>query len=511
VTLLPRQWTGRPLRTVSGPTDHVVVVGAGLSGLSAALRLLGAGREVTLIEREPTVGGRCGLLSLQGPAGTYLIDTGPTVLTMPELIDDALACVGERLDDRVELLPVDPHYRALYPDGSSIDVLAGVDAMAEEVRRVCGAREADGYRRYVAFVSELYRLELGHFIDRNVDGPGDLLSPALARLVAMGAFRRLSSRVGDFLHDPRLRRLMSFQSLYAGLSPHQALAIYGVISYMDSVAGVSFPRGGMHAIPRALADAAVQHGAQLRLNTEVTRVELAGDRAVAVHTSAGDRIPCDAVVLTADLPEAYRTLLPSTPRRVRSLRPSPSCFLLLAGATRSWPGAAHHTISFGGQWSSTFRELMDQGRLMSDPSFLVTSPTTTDATLAPPGHSVQYVLFPTPHLGHGGHDWSVIAGRYRDEVLAHVERAGWVGFTDALEVSQVTTPADWAARGMAAGTPFAAAHTFAQTGPFRPSNLAPDLANVVFAGSGTVPGVGVPMVLISGRLAAERITGEGLR
>jgi phytoene desaturase len=326
------------VRTVVGPTERVVVVGAGLSGLSSALRLIGAGRQVTLLEREDVPGGRAGLLRDQG----YAFDTGPTVLTMPELIADALDCVGERLEDWLELLPVDPHYRALFPDGSRLDVKPGIEAMTEEITRVCGAREAAGYRRFVDFAARLYHLEMKDFIDRSFDSPLDLMAPSLARLIALGGLRRLAPMIGHYLRDPRTRRLFSFQAMYAGLSPYDALAIYAVITYMDSVAGVSFPRGGMHSVPRALAGAVIKHGGDIRYGTTVTRVEVHGGRARAVHTANGERIAADVVVLTADLPLAYQELLPPrlAPRRLSRLRYSPSCFVLLAGSRQGYRKAA---------------------------------------------------------------------------------------------------------------------------------------------------------------------------
>ena len=486
------------MRTVVGPTDRVVVVGAGLGGLSAALRLAGAGRDVLVCERQPYPGGRAGLLD----TGGYRFDTGPTVLTMPDLIEDAFAAVGERLVDWLTLWPVAPLYRATFHDGSRLDVHADADAMAEEIARVCGAAEAAGYRRFVEFASRLYRYEVADFIDRNIDSPLGLLRPNLARLLAMGAFRRLGPKVASYLRDPRTQRVFSFQAMYAGVAPARALALYAVVSYMDTVRGVFFPAGGIHALPRAMAGAAAKHGVRFRYGTAVTRVEMHGSRARAVHTAGGERIPADAVVLNPDLPVAYEQLLGRVPRAVRRLAYSPSCFLLLAGSGASYPETVHHNLHFGRAWQETFRELIDEGRVMSDPSFLVSVPTYTDPSLAPPGRQIYYVLFPTPHLD-AGPDWRALAPAYRDHIIGTVESRGYAGFGRGIEVEFVTSPQDWAGRGMAAGTPFAAAHTFRQTGPFRPGNLYGD--NVVFTGSGTRPGVGVPMVLISGRLAAERI------
>ena len=494
------RWLPGPPRTVSGPTDRVVVVGAGLAGLSAAMRLAGAGREVTVVERESIPGGRAGLIDDQG----YRFDTGPTVLTMPDLIADAFDSIGEEMSDWLTLKPISPLYRAYYPDGSQLDVHSDTEEMAHEIERVIGPGEANGYRRYVDFVSKLYRYEMRDFIDRNIDSPLDLLTGDLAKLVALGGFRKLAPKVSQYLNDPRTQRVYSFQAMYAGLSPYDALAIYAVIAYMDSVAGVFFPEGGMHAVPRAMAAAAEKNGVQFRYDTEVTRVELDGDRATGVITADGERIPADVVVLNPDLPVAYRDLLGKEPWSVQRLDYSPSCFLMLAGSEAEYSKIAHHNIHFGHQWQNVFTELIDQKQLMSDPSLLVTNPTRTDPSLAPDGKNIYYVLFPTPNLD-ANIDWRREGPRYRDEVVRVLEERGYVGFGDAIEVEHLTTPQDWADRGMERGAPFAAAHSFIQTGPFRPGNMWG--RNVVFTGSGTQPGVGVPMVLVSGRLAAERITG----
>ncbi|ADP80384.1 phytoene desaturase family protein [Pseudofrankia inefficax] len=502
------------MRTVTGPTDHVVVVGAGLGGLSAALRLAGAGRRVTVLERADVPGGRAGVWR----SGGYQFDTGPTVLTMPDLLADAFATVGEDLADWVTLRRLDPLYRARFADGSALDVRADPEATAAGIAALCGPAEAAGYRRFVETVTAIYRAELRDFIDAQLDSPLGLLRPSLARLAALGAFRRLDRLVGSHLRDPRTRRLFSFQAMYAGLAPHQALGVYAVISYMDSVAGVFHAEGGLHAVPVAMAAAAAKHGATFRYGTAVTEVEVSGGRAVAVRTATGERIAADVVVLNPDLPTAYRELLPPTvtPRRLARLRYSPSCFLLLAGAgAHAHPDAdrldaAHHTIHFGAAWRRTFSEIIDRGELMSDPSFLVSVPSMTEPALAPAGGHAFHVLFPTPNAVAGAElDWSVIGPRYRDEVVATLERHGYEEFAATMAVESMTTPADWLARGLTAGAPFAAAHTFGQTGPFRPGNLAPGLENVVFTGSGTRPGVGVPMVLLSGRLAAERVVGPG--
>ena len=490
------------MRQVKGKSDHVVIVGAGLGGLSAALRLAGAGRKVTVVERESVPGGRNGLLQRDG----YSFDTGPSVLTMPSLIQDALACVGEDMKDWLELVPVDPLYRAFYHDGTQLDVHADTKRMQEEIATKISPSEAIGYGKYVDFVTKLYKYEMNDFIDRNIDSPLNLLTPNLAKLVGLGAFRHLAPKVNQFLKDERTQKVYSFQAMYAGVSPQQALALYAVIAYMDSVNGVFFPKGGMHAVPRALAAAAQKHGVTFKYNTTVTSVEHSNGRATAVLTEDGQRITGDTFILNPDLPVAYRDLLGSTPRRVKTLKYSPSCVTLLVGTKKKYDHLTHHNIHFGKSWEGVFDELITKKTLMTDPSLLVTIPTYDDPSLAPEGHSSYYILFPTPNLD-ADIDWKVEGPRYRNEMLRVMEARGYEGFADSIEVEQLTTPLDWQEQGMERGAPFASAHTFFQTGPFRPRNMAAGFENVVFAGSGTQPGVGVPMVLISGRLAAERIVG----
>ena len=489
------------IRTVDGRTDHVVVVGAGLAGLSAALHLAGRGRRVTVVERYAVPGGRVGRVD----TGGYLLDTGPTVLTMPDIIDDTFAAVGENHASRLDLMPIEPAYHAAFADGSGLDVHTDATRMAAAVEGFAGADAAAGYLRLREWLTRLYRTEFDGFIAANFDSPLGLLTPQLARLAALGGFRRWARVVERFIADERLRRVFTFQSLYAGVPPHRALAVYAVIAYMDTVAGVYFPRGGMRALPDALAGAAADAGVTFEYSSAVTALERSADRVTAVHTDRGARIECDAVVLTTELPQTYR-LLSRTPRRPLRLRPAPSAVVAHVGCA-AVKSSVHHTISFGKEWEQTFDDIIRAGRPMADPSLLVTRPSASDPSLAPPGRDLLYVLAPAPNLMRGDVDWDAIKDSYAAEMLDTV-RTRLPGVGEDAELLHVVTPADWARDGMVAGTPFALAHTFAQTGPFRPANTVRGVANAVLAGSSTVPGVGVPTALLSGRLAADRITGQ---
>ena len=489
--------------------SRVVVIGAGLAGLSAACHLVPGGHEsITVLERDPIPGGRNGRWESDG----FSFDTGPTVLTMPNLIDDALRAAGSSVERELSLERLDPAYRAVYADGSTLYVRAGQEAMRAEIERVCGPVDAAAFPGFVRWLEELYEVELPHFIERNYDSVIDLLARpgAAAKLVRLGGFGRLGKAVRTRFEDPRLHRLFSFQAMYAGLAPDQALAIYAVITYMDSIAGVYFPDGGMHAVPAAMARTAAAAGVEFRYGQEATRIVTDADGAVrGVVTSGGETLPADAVVCTLDTPTAYAQLLPelSAPAVIRHGSYSPSALVWHLGV-RGLPQAPieHHNIHFGHEWAQAFDDLLVAGTRMRDPSRLVTVPSLHDRTAAPEGHSTIYLLEPVPNLQVGRVDWARETPRMREELHGFLAANG---YPSDIVTDLMVTPVDWQRQGMAAGTPFALAHTFGQTGPFRPANVDRRRPGLVFAGSGTVPGVGVPMVLISGRLAAERVADSG--
>ena len=486
--------------------SRIVIVGAGLAGLATACHLSRTGHDITVVDERDQVGG----LAVEWRDEGYVFDLGPTVLTMPSLIEATLAAAGSSLD-ALPMTQLDPAYRSFHPDGSHLDVVRDHDAMVAQIREVCGPEDAAAYDAYVPWLERLYDVEMPHFIDRNIATPLDLVSRprAAQQLVRMGAFGNLDRLVGRRFRDPRLRKLFTFQALYAGVAPQKALGIYAVISYMDSVSGVFFPRDGMHALPEALAGAARSQGVTIRLQTPVTALHRDGGGRVRGVIAGDELIPADLVVHTGDVATAYRTLLAGARRPLALRRPtySPSAVVWHVG-TRGAPDPRlrHHNIHFGDAWARSFTELIDDRTLMSDPSRLVTVPTLTEPSRAPDGGSVLYVLEPVPALGRGGRgggglDWEREREPMRERLLGFLREHGYP--TDIV-TERLVTPGDWAAQGLAAGTPFSLAHLFRQTGPFRPSNAPRSLPGLVFAGAGTTPGVGVPMVLVSGRLAAER-------
>jgi phytoene desaturase len=435
------------------------------------------------------------------------LDTGPAVLTMPGVLADVFAAAGAAMSDHVELRPVDPMYRFVFADGSKLHVRRDRAATTDEIRRFSGPASAAAFERFADWLTDLYRAEYGPFIDAQFDSPLDLLRRwrAGARLVRLGGFRRLGPKVASFFSDERLQRAFSFQALYAGVAPAQALALYGVITYMDTVAGVYTAAGGIHTVAAGLSRAVEAAGATVHFGTPATRILRHGDGAASgVELQGGERLAADAVVCNVDLPVAYRTLLDEVdaPRVARRGRYSPSCLLWVAGVRGEPPaGAAHHNIHVGEQWDESFRAIIDDGLQMVDPSILVTLHSIDDPSLAPAGCSTLYALEPVPNLD-GRIDWIGQREAALDRLRAQVAAAG---YPTEVVTEEVYDPRDWAAQGMERGTPFALAHTFRQTGPFRPRNVDRRVPGLVFTGSSTVPGVGVPMVLLSGKLAAARV------
>ena len=309
-----------------------------------------------------------------------------------------------------------------------------------------------------------------------------------------------------FLNDERLLRVFTFQALYAGVPPQSALAVYAVIAYMDTVAGVYFPRGGMRALPDAMAAAAADAGVEFVYGSTVSELEWSGSRVTAVRTAAGHRVPADAVVLTTELPDTYR-LLGRTPRRLLPLRPAPSAVVAHVGCRsgRRSGRSPHHPVR-----RRLAADLPRHHRRRTGHGGPVAAGDPADRQRPDAGAARSRSALHPGACAEYRSGQSELGRRRRRPTSSRCwvrSRTRLPELGDDAEVLSVVTPADWARQGMAAGTPFALAHTFGQTGPFRPANTVRGVDNVVLAGSSTVPGVGVPTAVMSGRLAADRITG----
>jgi phytoene desaturase len=457
-----------------------------------------------VVEAGDGPGGCCGTASV----GPYRFDTGPSVLTMPGVIEETIGAAGEDLASWLPLTELDPYYRLAFHDGSHLDVLPGAERMAAEVSRLSGAGEAARYLRFRRRLELLLEAEWAPFVARDFRHLSDLFQVrAGVRLARLGALRRMNGLAEHYLTDWRLIRAHTFQALYVGLDPARAPGIYSIVSTMDTVGGVHIPaRGGMHAVPLALADVAAKAGAGLRYRTRAERV-LAGTSGVTgVRLAGGELLPASSVIVAGDLPAAQRGLLPPGAADWRLRRPhfAPSCLVAHFGLDRQLPGQAHHTLHLGPDWTGTFDALTRRGDVQPgpDPSLLVTAPS-QDPEAAPAGHATLSVLEPTANLL-GGHDWAKTTPRLRTRLVDRLGRLGY-GDLDLAPAELIVDPPGWAARGHTAGTPFGLDHRLSQTAWLRPRRSARRVPGLHFAGAGTAPGIGVPMVLISGRLAARAV------
>ncbi|MFL5517687.1 MAG: phytoene desaturase family protein [Gemmatimonadales bacterium] len=485
---------------------HVLVIGAGLGGLAAAIRLRHQGYRVTVLERHAVPGGRCGLWESEG----FRFDTGPTLLLMIEYLQTLFRDVGRPLEAYLDLVQLEPNYRVHYADGRTLDVTSRLNRMLQEVERIePGA--GPGLLRFLAATSRLYRIGLDGFVDRNVHQRRDFLSIRnAALLVRGGAMRRLERMVARFFRSGELRHTFSFQTLYLGLSPFEAPAIYGLLPYAEVAGGLYFPKGGMHALPRALARLAAELGVRIRYRTDVAALERENGRIGAVRFADGTSIPTDLVLANADLPYVYRTLLGEPHPRSERFAFSCSAFLMYLGVRGEYPALPHHTLVVPADLRSACGDIFSRHRIPEVPPYYICNPSRTDPSLAPPGCENLYVLVPVPSQAPGRElDWSVEAPRLEQSMLARLERFGLAGLRDRVVTSRTFTPADFATQLSAIrGEAFGLAHGLDQVGYLRPHNRHPAYRNLYFVGQSTHPGCGVPMVLISARLVTERMVEE---
>lgn len=482
-----------------------MVVGAGVGGLAAAIRLARLGLRVTVLERHGAPGGRAGLWEADG----FRFDTGPSLVLMVDQWRELFQAAGRRLEDYVALARLDPAYRIHYPDGSTLEVTSRLAELVRNVERIEPGVGGD-FLRFLARAGALYQSGL-QFVSRPMHARAAMFGWRSARLLlgsgSLGDLRRL---VGRYVRDERLRQALTFQSLYLGLSPYRSLAVYSLLAYAEIAGGVHYPAGGVHALPRALERLARELGVELRYGAEVTRLEPDGGRVAAARLAGGDRVPADLVVVNADLPYAYQTLLGEPYPGVERLEFSCSTVLLFLGVRRRYPGLLHHNLVVPQAMREACTDIFERRRVPDDPPFYLCARSRTDPTAAPPGCENLVVLVPVPSQDPARPiDWAVEGPRVEALMLERLERFGLADLRRHLAAKRLLTPADYtAAFGNLRGEAFGLAHGFRQIGYFRPHNRHPRLRNLYFAGQSTHPGCGLPMVLISARLAVDRLARE---
>lgn len=480
------------------------VIGSGFGGLALAVRLQSAGIDTTLIEKRDKPGGRAYVWHDQG----FTFDAGPTVITDPSCLDELFALSGRRLADYVELLPVSPIYRLIWPDGAVFDYSNDEESLFAQIAAK-SPQDVEGYKRFLAYSEGVFRegyVKLGHeaFLDFKS------MIRAAPQLLRYEAYRSVYAMVSRYIQDPQLREAFSFHTLLVGGNPFKTSSIYALIHALEKKWGVWFPRGGTHALVRGLMKLFTDLGGQVRIGSGVRTIKADGGRVTGVATDDGWSAAFDAVASNGDIVHTYRDLLGAHPRgrdmaaKLQRRRYSPSLFVTYFGLKREHPQVRHHSILFGPRYRELLDDIYSNGVVAEDFSLYLHHPTATDPSLAPEGCSAFYVLSPVPHLGKAPLDWEALAPKYADRILGHLEKRLIPGLRDDLVTMRTFTPQDFATELNAhLGSAFSLEPLLWQSAYFRTHNRDDVLTNLYFVGAGTHPGAGVPGVVGSAKATAK--------
>ncbi|MBN2386139.1 MAG: phytoene desaturase [Anaerolineales bacterium] len=483
-------------------TKQVVIIGAGLGGLSAAIHLAARGCRVIVLEKNARVGGKMGELQAAG----YRFDLGPSVLTMRSVVADLFATADRQLSDYLTLLPVDPLTRYFYPDGSRIDVRRELADLIDALEAFAPG-DVEGYLAYLAYAARLHRLTGQAF----VYGP----PPSLASLAQFSPFdllridplRTMSGAIHSFVRDPRLRQLLGRFATYIGASPYLAPATLNVISYVELAGGVWYPQGGMYALAQAYERLARELGVEIHLNTPVRRIVVREGAVQGVEVEAGEVVPAAKVIANVDVATVYADLLPGgavparVVRRILGRALSSSGFVLLLGLKGRHPELAHHNIFFSRAYRGEFEEIFFHDRPPTEPTVYVAITSKTDRSHAPRGGENWFVMVNTPALG-SGWNWETRCGAYRNLVLARLAGHG-LDVRPEIQYERILTPLEFAqVSGAYRGALYGASSNQRLAAFLRPHNRSPYVGGLYFAGGTTHPGGGAPMVTLSGKVAA---------
>ena len=488
------------------------VIGAGFGGIALAIRLQSAGVQTTLFEARDKPGGRAYVYEDAG----FTFDAGPTVITDPSAIEELFALSGRRLADYVELMPISPFYRLSWEDGYTFDY---VNDQAELDRQIAARSPGDvaGYRRFLSYSEAL--LEEGYvklgavpFLDFT-----SMLRAAPA-LVRLQAWKSVYGKVAEFITDEHLREAFSFHSLLVGGNPFSASSIYALIHALERRWGVWFPRGGTHALVRAMVRMFEELGGVFRPKTPVATIETTGNKATGIRLADGELLAFDSVASNADLVHTYAKLLASHPRgRTRGAtlakkRHSMSLFVTYFGLKRHHPQLAHHTVLFGPRYRELIGEIFKGPALPADFSLYLHAPSRSDPSLAPPGPDAFYVLSPVPHLGAAQIDWAVEGPKYRDRILAYIEDRVIAALRSDLVTCRIFTPENFRDDLNAhLGSAFSLEPVLTQSAYFRARNADNKISGLYLVGAGTHPGAGVPGVVGSAKATAGVILAKAGR
>ncbi|MEK3884635.1 phytoene desaturase family protein [Paenibacillus sp. PL2-23] len=486
--------------------NKVIVIGAGIGGLSTAIRLTALGYKVTVVEQQPSAGGKLQRVE----EGGYRFDRGPSTITMPQAFQRVFESAGKRMEDYLDLTRLEPGTRNVFADGTVVDFTSDRSAMEEQIA-VFSPKDALAYRSFMAESKELFdisdRLFLNHLLTDWRSKADPRLLAGLLRVRPLTSLHRLLRR---YFQHPNTLAMFGRYATYVGSSPRQAPAIFAMLPHLEQQLGVYHVKGGTYRLVEALRTLALELGVDFRYGVKVTAIRSNGRRVVGVGTQEGE-LAADIVVANGDLLSISQELLPgkerpSMPdRKIQAMEPSLSGFVVLAGVRRKYKKQLlQHTVFFPEYYELEFEHIFHQQKPPADPAVYVCHSGYSEPGMSPEGGSNLFLLANAPYTG-GGHSWQGFEKLYAKRLLKTLERRGLEGLTEGLEVMQTYTP-EQLQRDTSAyrGAIYGISSNSARQTFFRPSNRG-DLSGLWFVGGTTHPGGGTPLVALSGLLVADEI------
>jgi phytoene desaturase len=505
-------------------SKRVVVVGGGLGGLAAACVLAARGHTVALFEASPWLGGKAAVLTESG----FRFDMGPTILTIPSVLRRVFAEANRNLDDYVKLVRLDPQWRCFFADGSRLDLVENVESMAKSLDTYSpNTATADGYRNFLKLSDRLHRISDDYFFWKSIGGIGDMIDvkagfkpKILGDVLSMRMGRSVAGTVRKFIPDARVAQMIDHFTQYVGSSPEASPAVLCGIAHMQTQDGVWYPMGGTRAVPEALVKLGTELGVEFRPNTEIKRLLVAdGSTVTGIETVSGEVVEADAVVSNADAVRTHRELVNgAAPRAVkkfdarREYEPACSGVVLYLGLNKAYDHLLHHGFVFSRDPHEEFDYIYNKGEPAPDPTCYLAATTRTDPATAPPGGEALYVLVHTPYL-RPHHDWKKMLPGYRRVILDKLKTTGQMpDLEERITFEATLTPQDIHDRyRVLNGAIYGIASHGKWLGAFKPGNRARDLKNLYLAGGAAHPGPGMPMVLMSGWIAADTLDRDASR
>ncbi len=483
----------------------VVVIGAGVGGLAVSARLAALGHRVSIVERASTVGGKLGRFVQDTEHGPFRFDTGPSLLTLPQVFAGFFAATGSTMDENLDLVRLDPIVRHVFPDGTRLDTCTDPASLAERIEDAMGTRAAAEWRRLWRRAGRIFETSWRHVLRSPVDSPlaAARLAWRLPSLAAIAPGRTLRGLGRSYLSDARLRMLLDRYATYTGSDPRRAPAALAAILYAELSYGGWYVRGGLATLADALLARCLACGVEVELDTEAVAIEASGDRVSGVRLAGGSVMPADVVLANADAATVYTRLWPDPRRASRLSARSLGGFLLLLGVGGRTPGIAHHAVTFPVDYDAEFDAIFGQpGRPVPDPAIYVSVP--DDPGAAPDGYEAWHVLVNAPPHGHtlSSVDWTSpgLAEVYADRVLDTLAARGY-DIRNRIVLREIVTPADLE---RSTATPGGAIYGTPTHGLLRPTATGP-VRGLFLVGGSTHPGGGLPLAALSAEIAARRI------